>query len=76
MADSAQFEALIERVERMLLRFDELSRTNTLLGAEVESLRTERDSLKSRLSAARTRIDALIERLPASEHSAKGHHAS
>jgi cell division protein ZapB len=67
MADSAQLEALVERVERLLVRFDELSRTNALLHAEVESLRAERDSLKSRLSAARTRIDALIERLPQPE---------
>jgi cell division protein ZapB len=64
MAAPAQTDVLIERVERLLLRFDELSRTNALLNAEVESLRSERDSLKSRLSAARARIDALIERLP------------
>ena len=33
-------------------------------GAKVEALTAERDSLKSRLSAARSRVDALLERLP------------
>jgi cell division protein ZapB len=30
----------------------------------VQALQTERDSLKSRLNAARARIDALLDRLP------------
>ena len=40
------------------------SRTNALLVQQVEVLTHERDSLKSRLSAARSRVDALLERLP------------
>ena len=32
---------------------------------QVAALTQERDSLKSRLSAARARVDALLERLPA-----------
>ena len=32
---------------------------------QVSALTQERDSLKSRLNAARARIDALLERLPA-----------
>jgi len=34
----------------------------------VQALSAERDSLKSRLHAARTRIDALLDRLPGSHH--------
>ncbi|MEH0165484.1 DUF904 domain-containing protein [Paucibacter sp. JuS9] len=55
---------LLERVERLLLRHDELKRTNTLLQEQVQALSQERDSLRSRLGAARSRIDALLERLP------------
>ena len=59
-----QIEQLVEHVDRLLVRYEELQRTNALLGAQVESLTQERDSLRSRLSAARNRIDALLERLP------------
>ena len=55
---------LTDRVERLLLRHDELKRTNTLLQTQVQGLTQERDSLRSRLNAARARIDALLERLP------------
>ena len=65
MAHSSQIEQIAERVERLLLRHDELQRTNALLVEQVNSLTQERDSLKSRLSAARARVDALLERLPA-----------
>jgi len=57
-------EQLAERVERLLLRYEELQRTNALLAEQVEVLTHERDSLKSRLAAARSRVDALLERLP------------
>ena len=57
-------ERVIERVERLLLRYDELQRTNALLSEQLNALTHERDSLKSRLSAARSRVDALLERLP------------
>jgi cell division protein ZapB len=66
MADSSNIEQVTERVERLLLRYDELARTNALLAAEVQALSNERDSLKSRLAAARTRVEALLERLPES----------
>ncbi len=69
MADSSHIEQITERVERLLVRYEELSRTNALLAAEVQALSHERDSLKSRLSAARSRVDALLERLPESGHS-------
>ena len=54
-----------QRVERLLLQHAELQHTNTLLAEQVAALTQERDSLKSRLSAARGRVDALLERLPA-----------
>jgi cell division protein ZapB len=57
-------EDLAERVERLVLRHEELKRTNTLLAEQVAALSSERDSLRSRLSAARSRIDVLLERLP------------
>ena len=56
---------VMERVERLLLRHHELQRTNALLQTELASANAERESLRSRLSAARSRVDALIERLPA-----------
>jgi cell division protein ZapB len=56
---------LAERIERLVLRHDELKRTNTLLEAQLAAVTQERENLKSRLSAARSRIDALLERLPA-----------
>ena len=60
----ATLQDLAERVERLLLRHDELKRTNTLLQEQQAMVSAERDSLKSRLGAARLRIDTLLERLP------------
>jgi len=57
-------DQITQRVELLLLRFEELQRINAQLGAQVGALTLERDSLRSRLSAARARVDALIERLP------------
>ncbi len=59
-----QLDQLTERVERLLVRHLELQRTNSLLSDQVNVLTHERDSLKSRLGAARARVDALLERLP------------
>jgi cell division protein ZapB len=64
MASSEQIEQLTDRVERLLLRYEELQRTNALLSAQLQATQTERDLMKSRLNAARARIDALLERLP------------
>jgi regulator of replication initiation timing len=64
MSNQTQIDQIAERVERLLVRYDELQRTNTLLVNQVEALTQERDSLKSRLGAARARVDALLERLP------------
>ncbi len=64
MSAPSLLEQLAERVERLLLRHGELQRTNALLHEQIEQLTRERDNLKSRLGAARNRIDALLERLP------------
>ena len=66
MADPKHLDQITERVERLLLRHEELQRTNSLLHEQVQALQAERDSLKSRLNAARARIDALLDRLPVS----------
>ena len=72
MSNPTQIEQLTERVERLLVRYEELQRTNTLLSAQVEHLTGERDSLKSRLGAARARVDALLERLSDTSDTNKG----
>ncbi len=72
MATQTQIELITERVERLLLRYQEQQRTNALLSEQLALLTHERDSLKSRLSAARARVDALLERLPGSATSRKG----
>jgi cell division protein ZapB len=63
----AKLEDLAERIDRLLLRHQELKRTTALIAQQLVSVTSERDSLKSRLSAARARVDALLERLPAEE---------
>ena len=60
----SKIEELADRVERLLLRHDELQRTNALLEQQMTVVSHERDNLRSRLNAARGRIDALLERLP------------
>jgi len=60
----SKIEELADRVERLLLRHEEVKRTNALLEQQLAAVTAERDSLRSRLNAARSRIDALLERLP------------
>ena len=55
---------LADRIERLLLRHEEQKRTNTLLEQQLRLVTDERDNLRSRLAAARARIDSLIDRLP------------
>jgi uncharacterized protein (TIGR02449 family) len=64
MSNQSQIDQISERVERLLVRYAELQRTNALLSAQVDTITQERDSLKSRLGAARARVDALLDRLP------------
>ena len=65
MTNPPLIEQIAERVERLLVRHDELRRTNDLLTQQVQALTHERDNLKSRLMAARARVDSLSDRLPA-----------
>ncbi len=64
MSNQPPIDQIAERVERLLVRYAELQRTNALLTDQVEAITKERDLLKSRLGAARARVDALLERLP------------
>lgn len=67
-----KLEDLAERVDRLVLRHQELKRTSALIEQQLSAVTAERDSLRSRLAAARSRIDALLERLPAdTAHTAK-----
>jgi chromosome segregation ATPase len=61
----AKLEDLAERVDRLVLRHQELKRAGTLIEQQLVAVTAERDSLRSRLAAARARVDALLERLPA-----------
>ncbi len=60
----SQIEELADRVERLLLRHEEVRRTNALLREQLATTTHERDNLRSRLNAARSRIDVLLDRLP------------
>jgi uncharacterized protein (TIGR02449 family) len=60
----SRIDELTDRIERLLLRHEELRRTNALLQQQLAVTTQERDSLRARLSAARARIDALIDKLP------------
>jgi cell division protein ZapB len=64
MPHPVQLEQIAERIERLLVRYDELQRTNALLAEQVDRLTQDRDSLKSRLGAARARVETLLDRLP------------
>ncbi|RUP25109.1 MAG: cell division protein ZapB [Curvibacter sp.] len=63
-SDLHPIDQIVDRVERLLVRHEELQRTNALLTEQLAALGRERDSLKSRLNAARSRVEALLERLP------------
>ena len=63
----ATLHDLADRIERLLLRHEELQRTSALMAEQLAAVTAERDSLKSRLGAARARIDSLLARLPSPE---------
>ncbi|MBU1360414.1 MAG: DUF904 domain-containing protein [Gammaproteobacteria bacterium] len=65
MPAPSRLEQIAERVERLLVRHEEVQRTNALLQDQLALLTRERDALKARLAAARTRLDALLDQLPA-----------
>lgn len=68
----SKLQELADRIERLVLRHEELKRTNTLLEQQLRGVTAERDNLRSRLGAARARIDALLERLPAVSEADRG----
>jgi cell division protein ZapB len=72
----SQIEELADRVERLLLRHEEVQRTNVLLREQLAAVAHERDNLRSRLNAARSRIDVLLERLPRDAEAGTGGSAS
>ncbi len=61
----SKLEELAERVDRLVLRHGELQRSTALVEQQLAAVTAERDSLRSRLAAARARVDALLQRLPA-----------
>ena len=65
MPSLSPFDQITERVELLLAHHADLQRSNALLAQQVAALAMERDSLKTRLLAARNRIDALVDRLKA-----------
>jgi len=68
----SKLQELADRVERLLLRHQEQLRTHRLLEQQLASLTQERDALRARLNSARSRIDTLLERLPAEARDANG----
>ncbi len=66
----ANLHDLAERIDRLLLRHEELRRSSSLVEQQLAAVTAERDSLRSRLAAARNRIDALLARLPAGANDA------
>lgn len=64
MPDTSSINEICDKVDRLLLRYEELRRTNALLQQEVSTLTRERDDLHSRMDTAKARIDALLLRVP------------
>jgi cell division protein ZapB len=64
MADQNYIDQVSSRIDRLLLRHQELLRTQQLLEAQVQALSEERDRLREQCASARQRIDALLEYLP------------
>lgn len=69
MTSPSLIDQITERFEQLLARHEELRQVNARLSAEVEALTQERDRLKARMTAARERIDALLDLLPDSAES-------
>ena len=60
----SSLQELADRVERLLLRHDELKRTVELLERQLDSVAHERDSARAGGAGARPRIAAGRARLP------------
>jgi uncharacterized protein (TIGR02449 family) len=68
----SNLQDLAERIDRLVLRHEELKRTSALIEQQLATVTAERDSLRSRLAAARARVDALLARLPAATKDGEG----
>jgi uncharacterized protein (TIGR02449 family) len=64
MSDLHLVQQIAERVDRLLLRQEEMLKEQELLRSQVKSLTTERDALRQRLQLARQRVDQILTRLP------------
>ncbi len=67
MTTVSSLNDLAPRIDALLARYEELAHAHSLLQAQHAAALQERDSLRLRLQAARARIDALIEQLPANQ---------
>ncbi len=56
-------DQVADQLERLLLLYEEAQKANMLLQAQLDEANQTNNSLRSRLSAARTRIDGLINQL-------------
>ena len=63
----SKLEDLAERVERLIVRHAELRRSTALVEQQLSTVSAERDNLRLRLATARSRVDALLQRLPADD---------
>lgn len=63
MSVSALLPRIVERVDRLLARHAQLRNAHALLALQVQALSQERDSLQSRLNAARARNEELLGQL-------------
>jgi cell division protein ZapB len=64
MGAQTYIDQITERVERLLLRHEELLRANAILSEQVRELSHERDGLRQRLQTARQRLDGLLAQMP------------
>lgn len=69
-------DQVADHLERMLLRYEELQKSNALLQAQLLEVTQERDALRSRLASARARVDTLLARMPAADAAPAVSHAS
>ncbi len=63
MAEPISPHLIIDRINQLLVLHAELQRTNALLSSQIKEVESERDTLRSKLFAARSRVDTLINRL-------------
>lgn len=60
----SSFDQMAARVERLLVRYEELHRTNTLQAQRIEALEAELALYRVRYATARQHLDELMARLP------------